>query len=234
VSGGIIDSNLQRPTEVHIRRSIFASTRNLLLLLALFSFIVLSCLAAIWRLVEYRDTPAISLVASALWLLLTAYALTKTYKSGTRDAFLGLLSYISLDHYVVIKPSETLPMHVAIGFRLMGWNLDRDVLILGGIRKVSWGAGQASGMTGRDQNDWYVLIWAQRESVCTTRPNRTPNRPMGFFSGLSGLVAGLSGPRRRVEPFVRELLDMFRQAGLEFDASESGKEFKVRLTTGQP
>jgi hypothetical protein len=222
----MIDNELKRPTEVHIRRSILASTRNLLLLLILFGFLVFFCLAATWRLVKYRDTPPISLIGSALWLLLVLYALTEIYKSGIRDAFLSVLSCISRDHYVAIKPSDTLPTRVAIGFHLLGWNLDRYVLLLGGIRKVSWGAGQASGMTGRDQNDWYVVIWAQRESVCTIRPTRAPNRQMG-------LVAGRTGPRRRVEPFVRELVDMFRQAGLEFDASEPGKEFKVMLTTSQ-
>jgi hypothetical protein len=104
-----------------------------------------------------REPFSLQGTASALWLGLVGLSLASCAQEekGARGALKRLLSCFSQVHFVELDESGALRR----GFRLWAAEVTLDSLPLEALASIRWSQGQASAMTGRDMDDWSVLLW---------------------------------------------------------------------------
>jgi hypothetical protein len=188
------------------------------------TFVVFFVGLGVRNLRDWRATPTIALVASALWLLLVATMLAGACREagGPHRLLLDAIGAIAGRHFVAIEREDGGQPLVCFGWRRLGWRVYHIKIRSDGIESVSWNAGQASAMSGDDVDDWSVAVWFATASVATSA------RPVDRRSALSLHLVGPSGSHRRIAELGHVLVAFLRSAGLPLVEAEGGAKFVRR------
>jgi hypothetical protein len=199
--------------------------RTLLLYALLILFMGFFCKAAIGNFIDYRHSSKVTLLCSAVWLLLAGFMLIEPiHEVGLRQLLINVLGSLSQDHFARLAEPHEERKWLIFGFRLLGKTFHFLVIETSGIKKIDWSTGQATALAGRDMNDWQVTIWFRNDSICEGR-----TWDISFDRDETTLyLIGPSGPRSETNIFGQQFLDLCRRAGLEFESAESQTLFKVR------
>lgn len=125
---------------------------------------------------------ALEIGGSLLWLCIAGLSLVFgiAEAGGFRRSFVNCLGMFSRRAFIEIcRPGEG-PVMFRFGFECLGREFDYAHIELARIGMVHWGAGQASDMSGRDQDDWTVAVWYWKPS-CTGPWNRRTGKDMDII-----------------------------------------------------
>jgi hypothetical protein len=187
-----------------------------------FALIGFFCWRAIDNLIDFHHSGILPLLASAAWLSLVALILWGCmHTAGPRQFFVDLLGHFSREKFLDLFPLRNGTPGIGFGFRLLGLTFYHFIAQLDGLIEVHWSTGQGSYFARKDINDWDVAIWLRRDSLRGTRSWNMGRDPTEVY------LLGFCWSRQGIEPFGLQVVEFFRQAGIEFTPSEDGKKFKV-------
>jgi hypothetical protein len=174
---------------------------------------------AVDNLINYRTTPLLGLIPSALWLALVVFVAGGTLIwIGAWASLVACLGEFALRHFAEVWRDGERTV-IGFGFTLFGirfhyLRIEREQIV-----SVNMNTGQATAFAGRDMNDWSVLLWY-------SDPNRRLRR--GHVEGIREEVYIVCTPGAKVK--ASELFAQFvvflRAAGVELQPSEKENEFR--------
>lgn len=203
--------------ELTIRQSVAVQVAFVLLSL----FLVATAYAAASNLVYASTMSAITVVAalgSAAWLALLAFLAWAYVREDDRPPIVAsVLGAFLLRHRVWIESSADGPA-LGYGFGIFGRRVYFARIALASIARVDWSSGQATAMTGRDCDDWHVVVWFDRAG-----------RPDDDLC-----IIGESGPKGRAEAFGLALVGLLRDAGATLVPKDDGRGFRRSCAASEP
>src|ERR1035438_7231183 len=107
-------------------------------------------------------------------------------------------------HFVEVVSVSTPVNEVRFGYELFGRRFIKQSIAIDAIESIHWSTGQASGMTGRDMNDWSVYLYLDRDN-----PVNKPNRHI--------YVVGPARRKEITEAFGLSFVAFLRAAGAQLD-----------------
>lgn len=112
----------------------------------------------------------VAIVASCLWIVIVAAMVSATCKSegGFRKFLINRLGDVVGRKFVETSTSG----EIRFGYQLLGYRFLQRSVSLNKVASVEWSPGQASGMAGRDMNDWIIGLWFDRPDPIK-RKNKT-------------------------------------------------------------
>ncbi len=134
---------------------------------------------------------------------------------------LGMLIGREVIWYRLNEPSVE---RIYFGLRVFGVRLAHHSLAVPSIETVDWGAGQGTGMVGRDMDDWYITIWFDHGREKKRRRRKKYHRP-----DQDSLCLSLDERKDRVESFAMDLVEFLREAGAHLVKDGSENRFVRRL-----
>ncbi len=163
-----------------------------------------------------------AVLAPVLWLLIVAALVWQGIEEqgSFRQFVVSVMAVFAGREYIEISPFNVQSRTITVGtqicaLRSIQWSLPFDKVV-----SVQWNTGQATGMAGRDMNDWHLSLWYKDDS--TKRKSRKP-----------GQYVHVIGPSRRkedTEAFGLAFVDFLRRAGLPLIRGEGDARF-VRCET---
>ena len=101
----------------------------------------------------------VAIIPSILWLLFVLYQNWPEYKYyGMRLWLIHLLASFSTKHFAESIQGNDGSSEFRLSYQLLGCRFQYFTIPVNKVNKVNWSAGQASGMTGRDMDDWHVFL----------------------------------------------------------------------------
>jgi hypothetical protein len=182
-----------------------------------YTIVITATSVAILNLMQVNSMPAITLVCSVIWLILVALIMRSEIAAsgGWHQYVINRRGDFSLQRFMWIQMGEDGQSIVSLGYRIRGKSYYFMKIPLQDLISIGWSMGQASGMTGRDQNDWSVYI------------QYLPNRlvPPNATQWSTGCVIGPHRSKNRTEVFGRELVQFLENAGVAFCDVKEGRQF---------
>jgi hypothetical protein len=212
----------QSRLKVPLPRGPFTFLRPTIGFTVVFAFLGFFCWLAIHNLLDLRQSGLLPFFASAAWLLLVALILWGCmHTAGPRQFFVDFLGHFSREKFLDLFTLRDGTPGFGFGFRLLGLTFYHFIADLNCLMEVHWSTGQGSYFCHKDINDWDVAIWLRHESLRGTRSWNMGHDPTEVY------LLGFCWSRQRIEPFGLEVIEFFRQAGVEFDPPEDAKKFIV-------
>ena len=189
---------------------------------AVFSIVIFVFVAAAFvNFASYRFVPTYATVLSAIWLMIVAagvyYAVTDDY--GIRNFIVNRTAAFSRHHFVEVRQSVDNDQIVRFGFTFFKRRFTQLQIPASKIVSIEWRPGQATSTSGRDMNDWHVIVWYQRKGA--KRYTETGYREEALH------FVGPSGPRSKTATTGRGLLAFFESVGIVLFPSNECK-FTIR------
>jgi hypothetical protein len=139
----------------------------------------------------------LAVIPSVIWLLFIGYFIVSECKRvGIRTYLANIAGRLAPHHFLEHDDDDLSGREVVrYGFTLFNHDVTQWQLPICDITAVEWSAGQASGMTGRDMDDWHVFIWFRDgKEGYSRRPGErchslTPARPR-IITETDGKVVG--------------------------------------------
>lgn len=162
-----------------------------------------------------------AIVASVLWIGLMVVVITWNIweAGGVRHYLINCLGNYSHRHFVRANPPTGKAETVLIGYSLLG----RDWICLEvdskAISTIEWCAGQGSALSGRDLNDWNVVLWYH--------PPRGKKIRYPSIRQEELFIVGPFGPRSTVEEFGKQLVEFLIGAGVKLQPGRNNCEFNT-------
>lgn len=185
-----------------------------------YALVLMTIAIAVCNLLRAHQIPIASTIASVLWLgmvyLLVSMNLRK--EGSIRQYIVNRLGAFSGRHFARILPGEGQTTWLAVGYRLWGRDFYYLHIETADLSSVAWHAGQGSGMSGRDLNDWRVLLWY-----------RDANRPARKFYPGELLIVGPAGSRAEVPAFGQQLVKFLIESGVSLTPGRDDCEFITPL-----
>ena len=185
-----------------------------------YALVLLSVAIAIWNLLRAHEIPITSTIASLVWLGLVYLLVSMPLRDegGVGPYFINRLGAFSSHHFARIFPGKGQTSWLAIGYTLWGRDYYYRHLETADLSSVDWHAGQGSSMSGRDLNDWSVVVWYHDEN----RPARK------FYPGARNeelLIVGPQGSRAEVTAFGQQLVKFLIESGVSLTPGSDACEF---------
>jgi hypothetical protein len=172
-------------------------------------------LAAV-NIVFWRSISPISLGASILWLMLAPFMVRVWIRqAGSARQFLVDAAGVLSTRQFVAAVQQPDVLAVCFGFELFGRRYRYIEIPADTIEYVDWSAGQASGMAGRDMNDWQVILWHHPKMPSLPYPRKGKVAPYFF---------GTPRSREKTEALGREFLAFLKSVGIGLRPTKKGKE----------
>lgn len=168
----------------------------------------------------------VALVPSMLWLVFIGFVVASEAKQhrGVGGVFVHLVGELFGRQFVDAPLIEGTPREIRFGFELFGRAFITRVELLDDIKKVGWSTGQATGITGRDMDDWSVFVWFN--------PKAPSSIEIGIKSGADfWTVIHAVGPARersKTEALGLEFLKFLEEAGVKLVAAPSNSFVRAR------
>jgi hypothetical protein len=160
-------------------------------------------------------------IPSLLWLGFVCFQIYGIYKDeGLRGTIVGFLSCFSGSHFADTTNDEAWEKEVRFGFRLLGHRFCCQKIAIQRIETVEWSPGQATGMTGRDVDDWSVKVWfdhGDRDRSERRKYARKPDQDI--------YIVGPSRSKGLTFAFGRELLSFLIHAGAVLEQGDNDHTF---------
>jgi len=149
-------------------------------------------------------------IPAILWLGIVFFGLRSSIQSAGSLRFWGADLLTSLGGHPILESDG---FEIRLVQRMGRLRLLKGKATLESILSVSISLGQASGMTGKDQNDWGVSIWYRFTKGSHGRP--TIIRPDEGLSCLPG-----KWPRGKAEALAGEVVEFLKSVGVPFEERE--------------
>ena len=103
----------------------------------------------------------VAIIPSLIWLtFITMILWTPVKKAGSFRRFLAdCLGELIGRHFVEVVSGGTSTKEIRFGYELFGRRFIKKSIGIDKIESIYWSTGQASGMAGRDMNDWQICLW---------------------------------------------------------------------------
>ena len=186
------------------------------------AFMAFFVAVAIFNLVHYELVSLFAIILSALWLLLVVFWIITFIleEGGLRLFVMNLLAKFSAHQFVEIVPQQGDDPIVRFRFTLLGCTFNHLQIRPAELAFVRWSAGQATGLTGRDMDDWHVTLWYNRKRYKRGDDTDTREKLLHFI--------GPEGPKCEADALGGSLVDFFRSVGLELHPTKNECEFAAQ------
>jgi hypothetical protein len=156
----------------------------------------------------------VAVIPSLIWLaFITMILWTPIRQAGSFRRFLAdCLGELIGRHFVEVVSVSTPVNEVRFGYELFGRRFIKQSIAIDAIESIHWSTGQASGMTGRDMNDWSVYLYLDRDN-----PVNKPNRHI--------YVVGPARRKEITEAFGLSFVAFLRAAGAQLSDGETNNCF---------
>jgi hypothetical protein len=186
-----------------------------------YSLGLLFTLVAAGNLIYYRHIRAISLIASLLWLLFVSWIVVSNVRQegGVSRYLVNRLGDFSPYHFIRATPPNVADT-ISIGYLLFDRPLPYLTIHTKAISSIEWCTGQATAMSGRDMNDWHVVLWHHHSQG----PQRKP------FPGVRDeevFIIGPFGHRSTIESFGIRMIEFLKGVGVELTPGKDEREFNT-------
>ncbi len=177
---------------------------------------------AVYNLRHSAGLSCMEIGGSILWLCIVALTLAVEIAEcgGFRRFFINCLGVYSRRAFIETRPQSHGPALLLYGFEL----LDRDYhyvrIETDRIRMVHWSAGQASGVTGRDCNDWVVAVWCSKDEDPRSWDHRNVST-----KDIHIVTPHLA--REDAEKIGQSVLEMLNEAGVHLTPTDEPREFVI-------
>jgi hypothetical protein len=171
--------------------------------------VVFFVLLAIVELILAAYVPIQALVPAGLWLAFVFFGVRSSIRSegGIRQFLIRRVGVFACRHFAEIAPGDGQKV-LSFGYDWFGRRLYYIRIMAGAVRSVKWGAGQASSLSGRDMNDWHVIVWFEREQATTLDWNHVSRPKYGLH------IVGPSQEKRKAEALGKNLAEFLHKRGL--------------------
>ncbi len=161
-------------------------------------------LFALHNLWLWREMPVLGLVVSALWVLIIGLIVYQSVEGtgSLRGALKRLLGELRETHFV-----EATPGLLRFGYTAFGRSVYLKSIPIAEVVSVSWGAGQATSLAGKDMKDWGVSLRSTKD-----------------FQYL-----GPHGPQAEAEALIQPFTALAAEAGVELVAGEKPRTLIPRV-----
>jgi hypothetical protein len=156
----------------------------------------------------------LALIASSAWLALVMWIIWEESRreGGFRGFLISQMGDLFGRRFTKASPADAQPKDVCFGFDLLGHRFIQQCFPIDSIESVEWRPGQATGMAGRDMNDWTVFIWFDHHDPETSekqkrRKHRKPYQKI--------YCVGPSTRKERTEALGLSLVAFLRDAGAD-------------------
>jgi hypothetical protein len=182
---------------------------------AVFQFVI-DVIAIVFAILAIVDLcSGVALVASCLWLVLVTITvwISAQEACGLRSVFISHIGSLLGRYFVEVDSVETPLGSLRFGFQLFGHRFVEWSVPLDSITLVKWSTGQASGIAGRDMNDWHVTLRFNHSdpAKAEVQRQRQYTKPEQELHSI-----GPSAPKDHAETFGLALIDFLRDAGVDF------------------
>ena len=170
------------------------------------TIVIVSTFFALFDLVLLRTMPAVAVVASVLWLLFLYWQVGQACRedgSVRQFAINQVGVYARRQSAEIVRPDGGPPI-LCFGYSLFGRRFSYLRVRCSGIQSVDWGPGQATGLAGRDMNDWHVCLWFGKGAVAETQRS--------YKHGI--YIVGPSRRKEDTERFGNQFIDFLCRAGV--------------------
>ncbi len=185
---------------------------------------VLLVAVGMFNLVRLEVTPAISLVATVIILLLIgASARAGCIEAGSLRQFLiNCADVFGSIHFVqILRDSNQENGFVAHGYRVFGWSLYKLKIEAAQLSTVGWSYGQATSLAHEDCSDWSVHLWYRINAEHAEVAFRT-------HGGKRFHEIGPTRSKEKTEVLGRELIALLENAGIVFAQTAEGEKRELR------
>ena len=175
---------------------------------------------AVMYLVAYESWPVYAVVCAALWLMCMIMIIwglvSEVMAYGVKNYLLGILCLFSKKHWIdIVEVGSSDPL-VYVYFRLLRMRFKVKSFRCSEIEYIDYSAGQCTGMTGRDYNDWCVLIRFHYDETTSTH-----------YSDR-GIRIGPSWKMVKAKALCIEIMELFGQVGVHFGETEKYYQWGYR------
>ena len=154
----------------------------------------------------------LALIASSVWLALITWIIWEESRKegGFRGFLISQMGDLFGRRFTKLSPADAQPKDVCFGFDLLGHRFIQQCFPVDSIESVEWRPGQATGMAGRDMNDWTVFIWFDHHDPATSEKRRKYRKPHQKIYRV-----GPSTRKERTEALGLSLVAFLRNAGAD-------------------
>lgn len=175
---------------------------------------------AIRNLLHPEEWPVITLMASAVWLVLVlAFIREDIREAGSIKSFwIQQLGGYATESRIRVHP-EAHAIRLSLGYVLLGRFLPYRQIHLEQMTSIEWNSGQASAMSGREMDDWHVSIWFKPSG----------KKPEALFPSCRKggvFLVGPAGKKEEAEAFGTQLVNFLKQNGALLRPGERPHQFE--------
>jgi hypothetical protein len=193
------------------------------------TLLVAPTLLTAYHLIHWRETTTTAIIVSFVWLMLLGLLIAgevsahrtraRLHGVSLKQRLKALLGAFARKHFVDHTDGK-----LQFGFQLFKRTWVIREIPSASVVSVEWSAGQASGMSGRDCNDWRVWLWHLDHSL-----NR---KPMGFPQREESLSqVGDEGSKAKMSGLGLKFVDFLRDGGIDLKPTVDPTQFTI---TGEP
>ncbi|MCA9017029.1 MAG: hypothetical protein KDA77_16985 [Planctomycetaceae bacterium] len=172
------------------------------------------------NLMRARHVPLLAVLASLCWLVLVLFVIGSNlwFEGGVRQYFINRLGAFSRHHFVRVAPAPQNGERLQIGYTLFGRDFYYLQLATNLIESVDWRTGQATSLSGSDQDDWHVVLWYHCPAMKLAQP------VLGYRDEGLYLI-GHVGPKESIAELGTGFVHFLQQAGVELVPGKDDCEF---------
>ncbi|QDT42765.1 hypothetical protein Pan241w_28540 [Gimesia alba] len=172
------------------------------------------------NLMQIRQIPILTVLASLCWLMLVLFVIGSNlwFEGGVRQYFINRLGAFSKTHFVRIEPGSKNENSLQVGYSLFGQDFYYLQVAIGLIESIDWRTGQATALSGSDQNDWHVVLWYHSPAVKLSEP--IPGyRDDGLY------LIGHAGPKESITELGMAFVRFLQESGVELVPGKDDCEY---------
>jgi len=188
----------------------------------LYTVVIMSVAISVWNISRLTMTPILSLITSAIWLSFVVALLTGAIAAsgGVRQFMIEQLGAFSRKQFAAIERQQSGPPLICFGYRRFGRHFYFLKVRIDAIEALDWHLGQASSISGKDENDWSVVLWFDRSRL------RSVSNPYLRRLHYRVYTVGPYGTKQQIESFALSLLEFLRRAGAKLAQGEDRRRRK--------
>ena len=161
---------------------------------------------ALFNLAFLRPLETVPLLASIAWVSIISFSfVSNCWTLGLRQHCIDLLGGCVRNRFVRVEQSDSGDQTLGFGFVFASRCFSQLKFKSEGIRTIDWNMGQSSGRTGKDMDDWHVVVWFDVTSIVY---NANGNE-------LGICLVGQSGSKEEMESYGYSFIEFLRQNHIE-------------------
>lgn len=179
---------------------------------------------AVFNLANYDIVPYYATVLSVLWILFVVVGISFAVieEQGIQRFVTNRIATLSSRHFVEVSSQHAEVLAVRFGFKLFNVQFTQFQIPSTKLVSIAWSAGQATGISGRDADDWHVVVWYQHKG--------SRRRTESGYREESLHIIGPSSPKANAVETGKQLVAFLGSIGITFYPTSN----ECELTTNNP